>query len=164
MAAGNSPIALLRQREIEARVLKPVIDALGAEFGRDRVVQVVADTIRQLARDHGESLAMQEGRTDLDAFRNVVALWRRDDALELTVLRSDAAHYDFNVTRCRFAEMYRRLDMADLGPVLSCNRDSCLCEGFNRNLKLARTQTIMDGADHCDFRFSLDEPDSAVRG
>lgn len=155
MHGGRTPLSLLRQREIEARILKPVLDALAAEFGRDGVLATVAKTIRQLAHEHGQSLAMQEGRNDMDAFRRVVSLWSRDDALEMAVLRSDAERYEFNVTRCRFAEMYRRLEMQDLGVLLSCNRDECLCRGFNPRLTLTRTQTIMEGADHCDFRFHL---------
>jgi hypothetical protein len=157
MHGNQTPLSLLRQREIEARILKPVVDAMAAEFGREAVLRNLAQTIRQLAREHGESLAMQEGRSDMEAFRNVVSLWRRDNALELTVLQSDDRRYDFNVTRCRFAEMYRRLDMQDLGPILSCSRDECLCSGFNAKLTLTRTHTIMEGADHCDFRFHLQE-------
>lgn len=156
MSATESSLSLLRQREIEARILKPVLDALGREFGRSRVLEIVADAVREMAHEHGENLAIQRGQTDLAAFREVVALWQQDKAIELTVLREDERHYDFNVTRCRFAEMYRRLDMADLGAVLSCNRDACLAHGFNPDLHLDRTQTIMEGADHCDFRFTLE--------
>jgi hypothetical protein len=31
-------------------------------------------------------------------------------------------------------------------------------EGFNRAVKLTRTQTVMEGAPHCDFRFVLRRP------
>ena len=59
----------------------------------------------------------------------------------------------FNVTRCRYAEMYRSLGIAEVGALLSCNRDFSLVEGFNPDIALTRTQTIMQGASHCDFRF-----------
>ena len=62
----------------------------------------------------------------------------------------------FNVTRCRYAEMYRALGLADLGGSLSCQRDFALAQGFNPAIQLDRTQTIMEGASHCDFRFRLD--------
>ncbi len=65
--------------------------------------------------------------------------------------------FAFDVTRCRYAEMYRSLGMEDLGATLSCNRDGALIEGFNPNVEFTRTQTIMGGADRCDFRFSLRE-------
>jgi hypothetical protein len=37
--------------------------------------------------------------------------------------------------------------------VLSCNRDGAFCEGYDERLKLQRTQTLMGGASHCDFRY-----------
>ena len=65
----------------------------------------------------------------------------------------------FNVTRCRYAEMYRELGMADLGGIFSCGRDGALSTGFNSRIKLARTQTIMEGASHCDFRYTIEKDD-----
>jgi hypothetical protein len=40
--------------------------------------------------------------------------------------------------------------------VLSCNRDATFCEGYDPRIKLTRTQTIMGGASHCDFRYRLE--------
>jgi hypothetical protein len=52
--------------------------------------------------------------------------------------------------------MYREMGLADLGALLSCNRDGSFCDGYDPRLKLTRTQTIMGGADHCDFRYTRD--------
>ena len=68
----------------------------------------------------------------------------------------DDTAYDFDVTRCRYAEMYRALGIPELGAVLSCGRDFALGAGFNPDLKLTRSQTIMDGAPRCDFRYRLE--------
>jgi|GEM_PF-6821829 len=38
-------IGVLKQREIEARILAPLVEALGREFGRERVLQIVRETI-----------------------------------------------------------------------------------------------------------------------
>ena len=61
---------------------------------------------------------------------------------------------DFNVRRCRYAEFYKELGLADLGYLMHCNRDHAMIEGLNPDLKLTRTQTVMEGASHCDFRFT----------
>jgi len=66
--------------------------------------------------------------------------------------RSDDV-FDYNVTRCRYAELYQALGLAELGFVFSCNRDFALIEGFNGGIELTRTQTIMQGAPYCDFRY-----------
>ena len=60
---------------------------------------------------------------------------------------------DFNVRRCRYAETYRAMGLGDIGDILSCNRDGAFCEGYDPRIKLTRTQTIMGGASHCDFRY-----------
>jgi hypothetical protein len=71
------------------------------------------------------------------------------------VLAHSEREFSFNVTRCRYAEMYRALGLEDLGATLSCNRDAALIEGFNPNIELSRTQTIMQGAAFCNFRYRL---------
>jgi hypothetical protein len=55
--------------------------------------------------------------------------------------------------------MYRALGIPEIGALLSCNRDFSLVEGFNPAVKLTRTQTVMEGASHCDFRFELRRPE-----
>ena len=50
--------------------------------------------------------------------------------------------------------------IAELGDVLSCQRDAALIEGFNPDVTLTRTQTIMQGASHCDFRYRATDPDT----
>jgi hypothetical protein len=49
--------------------------------------------------------------------------------------------------------MYRELGLEDLGATLSCLRDFELARGFNPDIELTRTKTIMEGAAFCDFRF-----------
>jgi L-2-amino-thiazoline-4-carboxylic acid hydrolase len=150
-------IGVLRRREIEARILAPVVDALGAEFGRERVIEIVKRVIVEIAHQQGRSLASQAGANTLDRFARSKTDWVKGEALETTDLALTETTYEFNVTRCRYAEMYRALGIPELGTVLSCGRDFALGEGFNPDLKLARTQTLMEGAPHCDFRYRLEE-------
>jgi predicted ArsR family transcriptional regulator len=150
---GLNEIGVLRRREIEARILAPVIDALGAEFGRDRVLATVRDVIVRVAREQGRALAGRMGGDSLTDFARALEDWKRDDAYRMDVLEQSAERFAFNVTKCRYAEMYRALGIPDLGALLSCNRDFALIQGFNADVELRRTQTIMEGASHCDFRF-----------
>jgi hypothetical protein len=151
----SNEIGVLRRREIEARILAPVIDALAAEFGRERVVEIVRRVIVEIARQQGRALAGQVGGNSLAHFVSGKDPWVKGDALQIEVLEATDATYHFNVTRCRYAEMYRALGIPELGSVLSCGRDYALGEGFNPDLKLTRTQTIMEGAPFCDFRYRM---------
>ena len=146
-------ITHLQQREIEAKVIAPIVRAFAAEVGDDRAREIVAGVIRDLAREGGCAATSLAGGNDLPALKQVVENWRAGGALELTVLRDDPDGLDFDVTHCRYAEMYRRLGLTDLGPILSCSRDAAMIEGFNPSIALTRTQTLMEGAIHCDFRY-----------
>ena len=81
--------------------------------------------------------------------------WTRDDALQIDVLEQNDEELHFDVKRCRYAEMYKALGIPELGAVFSYNRDFALIDGFNEKAKLTRTQTIMQGASHCDFRYEF---------
>ncbi|MBI5051821.1 MAG: L-2-amino-thiazoline-4-carboxylic acid hydrolase [Chloroflexi bacterium] len=145
-------IGVLKRREIEARILIPLIESLGKEFGRERVLEIVRQTIITLARGQGAALAQRYGN-GMNDFAESLANWKKDNALEMDVLEQSDGKLSFNVTRCRYAEMYRTLGIPELGAILSCNRDESLIEGFNADIKLTRTQTIMQGATCCDFRY-----------
>lgn len=146
-------MTLLEQREVEAGVIAPLFRAFAREVGEVRAREVLAETIGELARQAGCSAALALGGSDLQHVKQAIEMWKAGGALELTVIRDEPDAFEFNVTRCRFAEMYRRLGLADLGPILSCSRDARMIDGFNPTLAFTRTQTLMEGAGHCDFRY-----------
>lgn len=149
----NARIGVLTRREVEARMLAPLIEALGAEFGRERVIEIVRDVIVRIAQQQGAQLADERHDAGLLTFAESTKAWTQGNALELDVIEQSDDVYDFNVTRCRYAELYRALGVAELGAVFSCNRDAALIEGFNPEIEFNRTQTIMQGAPFCDFRY-----------
>ena len=110
-----------------------------------------------LARDQGSSLAKEYG-SDVSAFLETLKFWTQGGALEIDLLEKSETKLDFNVTRCRYAEMYKALGIQDLGAVLSCNRDAAMIEGFNEDARLDRKTTIMGGGKCCTFRYTFDNP------
>ena len=87
--------------------------------------------------------------------KKVSKVWSDGGSLEIEWLQKSAENLDFNVTRCRYAEFYKELGLLELGYLFHCNRDFAMVEGFSRGIELRRTQTIMEGASHCDFRFRV---------
>ncbi len=147
-------IGILEQRRIEAAIVKPLVAAFEKELGRDKTRRILADVIRGLAAQTGRQLATaRDGRNGVRDFADTLEPWTRGGALELQVLELSDDAYAFNVTRCRYAEMYRELGLEELGYTLSCNRDASLIEGFSGDIEFTRSQTIMQGAAHCDFRY-----------
>jgi hypothetical protein len=153
MKEEKPKLPLLQQREIEARIVGPLVRAFAQELGQERTLAILRRVITELARQAGADLARTLGEASLEAFARTLGRWRENDALELDVIEQSPDRLSFNVVRCRYAEMYRELGMADLGASLSCQRDYALAEGFSSEIQLTRTQTIMQGAPFCDFRF-----------
>jgi hypothetical protein len=130
------------------------------EIGEARAQAILDEAISKAAVDAAKSFAAKtEGGADLLTFQALQSLWTKDNALEVEVVRADAEHFDYNVKRCRYAETYREMGLGKIGHLLSCNRDGVFCTGYNPDIKLKRTQTLMQGADHCDFRYTY-EPGS----
>lgn len=169
MAGNDSPadanrppeISLLQRREIEARIVGPILRAVREELGQERTLALVQRVIAGLARESGAAMARAVGEASLSAFAGCLDQWKEGGALEFDLLEQSPERLSFNVTRCRYAELYRALGLADLGASLSCRRDGALAEGFNPAIALERTQTIMEGAAFCDFRFTMRRSDPA---
>lgn len=150
-------LAILDQRRIEANVIKPIYDEMVASFGKAAADKVLAAAIRKAAIAQGASFAERDGPDrDMRSFQALFELWTRGGALEVEVVEETDKTFHFNVTRCRYAEMYREMGLGDIGHLLSCNRDGSFCEGYHDRIKMDRGQTIMSGASHCDFRYRID--------
>jgi len=148
-------VGVLKRREIEARIVAPLIERLGEEFGHERVTEIAREVVVEVAQNQGAEFAGALGDNDLAAFAGGMGNWTKGGALELEVIEQTNEVYAFNVTRCHYAEMYRSLGIPELGALFSCNRDATMVQGFNPNISFERTQTIMEGAAHCDFRYTL---------
>jgi predicted ArsR family transcriptional regulator len=149
-------LTLLERRRLEAGVLVPVIRAMQAEFGEERVNEVVGQTIREIARQQGEAT---RAAGPIDSMEKLAARFQngvlREGSLIVDVVENDEARFGFNVTRCKFMEMYEEMGARDLGFLLSCNRDFAMFEGMAPEMEFSRTQTRMQGASHCDFRYRI---------
>ncbi len=157
MSSDTKAPSLLQQRQIEAKIVGPLVRAFAAELGQERTLAILRQVITDLAHQSGAELARTLGEQTLEAFSRTLAMWQEGGALEIELIEQSAERLSFNVVRCRYAEMYRALGLTDLGATLSCQRDFALAEGFNPAIRLERTQTLMQGASCCDFRFRMIE-------
>ncbi len=148
-------------REIQAPLIAALIKGFAKEVGEERAHTIAASVISQDAVESGKTLAEKfNGNSLKDLCRIVEEVWAEDGTMQIENLHINKNVLNFDVTHCGYAEMYKRLGIAELGVLLSCNRDFVFMEGFNPAIQLARTQTIMEGAACCDFRYTL-RPDSS---
>ncbi len=149
-------IPLIEQVKIQARVLVPLVKALRAELGEQRAHAIVRTALGDLYRKLGETWWHQHAGRGLG--ENMASAFERfaaGDALDYDVIDEAPDAFDVNVTRCRYAELFHQLGEPELGFLVVCSADVAMAEGFGADVQLTRTQTLMQGAHHCDFRYAL---------
>ena len=147
-------ISVIQQTKIQAQVLVPLVKALQAELGEERANALVRSALGDIYRRFGEEFWRTKNEKSLGkAVASAFATYARDDALDYRVIEQSEDAFEFDVTRCRYAEFYQELGEPELGFLLVCSADFSVAEGFGPDVKLTRTQTIMQGAGHCDFRY-----------
>ena len=156
-SAEPEGLSMLEKRKIEAEILKEVYETLKASHGEAVAKTTIAESVRRSAVEQARQFAAAApGGPSLKAFQDVMPLWTKGGALEIEVQEKTDTSFVFNVVRCRYAETYKAMGLGEIGHLLSCNRDGAFCEGYDPKLKLERSQTIMQGASHCDFKYKYE--------
>ena len=148
-------IPTIEQVKIQARALVPLVKALQAELGEERANAIIRNALGKLYRSYGEKWWLAQGSQNLGS--NMASAFDRfaaADALDYEVVKQAPDAFEVNVTGCRYAEFYKKLGVPELGFLLTCSADFPMAEGYGANVELKLTQTIMQGASHCDFRYA----------
>ena len=150
-------VSLLDKVRIQAQGLVPVLRSLRAELGKDKadaiVTQALRDWSQQLFAAIGDGIEGSPRRK----WATIQSVWGEVSGREVEVetRRHDKEALDMDVTRCRFAEFFRALDEPDLGALLICETDFDIASVGDGKVSLERTQTIMQGAPSCTFRYKF---------
>lgn len=162
MSCDNNNMGILARRRIEAEIIKPIYDVIAREIGKARAQAIIGEAIVQAAIQAGRDFAAAEPQgANLQSFVALQYLWEKDNALDVKVIDSDEQQYNYDVTRCRYAEMYHEMGLGEIGHLLSCARDDKFIVGYAPEVELERTSTIMSGAPRCDFRYHVKKQDKA---
>ena len=151
------------KRKLQAEVAKSIFEEMKIELGEDKAKKILKNAIIKNAIDEGKKFRkIIDGQTKnnesvIKKFTDVFELWKTGGALEIEEIKKNDDEYHFNVTRCKYAEMYNDMGLKDIGQLLSCNRDYNFSVGFDKNLILERKKTIMEGHSCCTFRYSNKE-------
>ena len=153
-------VSVIEQAKIQAQVLVPLVKALQAELGEEKANRLVRNALGDIYRRFGEELWRTRKEENLGkVMASAFTAYARDDALDYQVIEQSQDAFAFDVTGCRYADFYKELGEPELGFLLVCTSDFPLAEGFGPDIKLTRTQTIMQGASHCNFRYRRVKPE-----
>lgn len=158
MKLHRPDVSLIDRTKIQAEMVVPLYKALEREVGeeRARVVlrEALADEFRQLARDWVE----EAGGDRMAALMRFAEYSNADDPLVYESREAPPGELRFDVQSCQYARFFQELGEPELGFLLVCGADGPIAEGLG--IGFERSQTIMQGASHCDFRYVLDATQS----
>ena len=75
--------------------------------------------------------------------------------LEMEMLEATPETLRFDVHSCKYAELFRALGERELGAMLLCAGDFPVAEVGGPDVQFTRSQTLMQGATHCDFCYRI---------
>ncbi len=149
-------ISMLELRRAEAAILKDVYDVALERHGKEEAQEIISEAVKRSAIAQGKSMrGSSNPEPDLEDFADLIPLWELDGVLEVDILHRSKDRLDFDIRKCKYSQMYREMGLAEIGHLLSCNRDGAFCTGYNPDITLKRSRTIMGGDKSCDFRFTL---------
>ena len=147
-------IPVIERAKIQAQVLVPLVKALQAELGEERANLLVRRALGDVYRRLGEQWwRSKQSRHVGENMTLAFASFANGDAPDYSVRAQSEDTFEVDVTGCRYAQFYKELGEPELGFLLVCSSDFPFAEGLGSNIELMRTQTIMQGASHCDFRY-----------
>ena len=152
--ADKNEITLFERTRIQVEAMIPIVRAMEKEIGVERTHELVREAMDQNSRTEIEK--SHDGQAPLRMPFNSAGLdagFAAGNALRYDLLREDADAFEFNVTGCQYKAMMEELGALDLGGLLLCNADFATADAMG--LELVRTQTCMQGASHCDFRYRI---------
>jgi fumarate reductase iron-sulfur subunit len=157
MGDDASKVPIVVRRQIEAEIAIPLIKAFMEEVGREKALEIARKAIEELAAESGRMLARMVNGNSLEHLAKTTDVFAQGGALDFQIMESSPDRLSLNMTRCRFSEICKERGWNEFGYLLACGRDFAMFKGFNPKIKLTRTQTVMEGAPFCDFRFETTE-------
>ena len=139
---------ILRAVKIQARIVIPIVKALERELGKERAHKIVGDAI---ASDYAQ---FQASKTpDRDTHPGATESSGPGFPITRDVVENTDDTYGFNVTSCEFADYFNSIGEPEIGGLMTCGVDFATEELVRPSWQFRRTQTRMQGAPHCDFRW-----------
>lgn len=139
---------ILEATKIQARAVIPIVKELEVEIGKDRAHAIVGAAI---AKNY---VKWRDKRGfDVDTHPGDDASNGPDFPIEQEVVENTEDNYAHNVTGCAFAEYFRSIGEPEIGALMTCGVDFAAEAHMRPGWEFSRTQTLMQGAPHCDFRW-----------
>ena len=153
MAEDKVENLILEATKIQARAVIPIVKALEAELGKARAHALVGEAIAANYVAWRRKRGFETNSHPGDEGEN-----KPDFPVEFEVVESTDQTYGHNITACAFAEYFRSIGEPEIGALMTCGVDFAAEALIRPDWVFSRTQTRMQGAPHCDFRWRRRDP------
>jgi hypothetical protein len=92
-------------------------------------------------------------------FKNFIRkhLKSNEGFFNLSILEDSDDRFEYRVTRCLIADVYKENEATDLGYAVNCHGDYEYAKRTHPCVKLSRDNTLMQGDSYCDFLYTWEE-------
>lgn len=134
-----------------ARLAETLIELFGKQ-GELIVYDLMVESRLTSAKDRGTVEEFIEDFTAPPAMPNLFTA-----GLETELIRKTNRAVVLDVRECEWARYFRERHPT-VGYLMACSTDEVAYRAFNKNLRMQRTSTLMEGGEKCDFRiYAIDE-------
>ena len=153
----GTPTAYMQWVKSQTDVLIPILRHLRAELGEEKANALVYPVLREYMKKWISGFASKESDNPIENFFKTSEMLEKtyEGDVEYDVLKNNDEKLDLNVTRCRYAQLFRPLNEPELGAILVCEVDNHIADLSAPAVKLSRADTMMKGGTHCPFRYSF---------
>jgi L-2-amino-thiazoline-4-carboxylic acid hydrolase len=144
-------LPLIDRIKVAAELVIPIVKQMEAELGTERAHEIVRSGVSKQFRAMARDAVAGANGDSLTALMNLNSGVRQGIDIETNTTEQPDG-FAMDVTGCVYARFFQQLGEPELGFLLVCSADFDVVEELPA-LELSRTQTIMQGADHCDFRY-----------
>jgi len=134
----------------------PTMKALAAQIGNEKFIRMLQETASEMART-----GIAKRPTAKFDFAGLVAGMKSppplyQHTLVAEIVEDSAQAFEYRISQCLWAKMFREEDAGDIGYAAVCYPDYAVASALSPKLKLVRTKTLMQGHDCCNHRYVME--------
>jgi hypothetical protein len=137
------------------------LQALACETDGEGFLETLQRAAYQAGFGQGREVASGLPSSEFAAYktlvRQILATPVYRNALVLDYVEDNDGALEVRITECLWERTFREAGATDVGYATMCHADFGVPQGFNPKIRLVRTMCLMQGDDHCNHRWVLEE-------
>jgi hypothetical protein len=133
-----------------------ILVRLRESFGEE-AIQIASSARLAVHKKWMEKLSKHRSGRPSEIFRHSAfsVTSAEEDLLEYEVLEDSDERFAVKITKCKYADFYRKNGEPGIGYAMHCALDFGEAEAFSSGIILRRTKTLMQGDDCCNHCYEL---------